>query len=360
MDFEKRAQIIDALKLSLVLAVIALIVVALSNASMWFVSATVQPMNMMSVSGALAAGTITFVGIVHTLLLREENRRVVVKRVFLSNCIKRIRDWKSKEVESQIKSMYDEAEKSWIRELVRTKLVSTYQLYMDFTPFFLFIAAIIGWLWLPILDTKEYILLTLGAFYSGVGIFAWNIYRHIANLKQVQSVSSPRRGGGEIWIRKINGTVFPQGLKTIIAQVANAQEIVIELAFSGKITNGFFGAFLKGQRLAKWAPDAATYFADFSYPNGIQLTIDSEFDIGIIQGTRKFDDTISIVNLPLNLAFSPGKGVAPIHDKVKEIEIGVYEDPIHLPTDRPRRAKLTPINFLAERFCLDKVLLRIE
>lgn len=130
--------------------------------------------------------------------------------------------------------------------------------------------------------------------------------------------------------------------------------------FKGRLTNGFFSCFLVGEKaLNKFLPDRFTYFADYSYPNGIQLTIDSEFDIGVLQGNRSFENTISTISVPLTLKLKTHDPRAYVSDRVKYFKIGVYEDPIHLPPSAPKRAKLTPIDFLAERHCIDLITIEI-
>jgi hypothetical protein len=321
------------------------------------------------VPATLAAGSITFASIVHSLLFRDEARKIYLKRTYLKNCLLRLRDWRTKRESSTILvGLYDDTERRWAEDLVKIRPITNFTLIADFLPFLFFVASILLWMLYGANSIYVVFLASLTMLYSGIAVFIWEIYGHIHSLKQVESITVASEGEGELWVQKIGQESFEKGMKTITHKVTNTKIAEVTVSFKGKITNGFFDCLLVGEKNFKqWFPDESTYFADYSYPDGLQLTVDSKFAIGVIQGKRCFENTVVTLRIPLELSLflMPKESLNfrqeyRITERVKEIAIGVYENPVNFAQSGPERSKLIPIDNDAERHCLGIVTVKIN
>jgi hypothetical protein len=322
-----------------------------------------------SAAGSLAAGSITFSSIVTSLFLRDEARKIYLRRTYLKNCLLRLSDWRKKRESSTILArIYDESEEKWTEELVKIHPITNATLIVDFLPFIFFAISIFLWLLYSATSLYAAFFASLTMFYAALAVFIWAIYAHIHNLKQVESITVAPEGEGELWIQKIGEESFEKGMKALTHKVTNTKKVEVVVSFEGKITNGYFECLLVGEKNFKqWLPDESTYFADYSYPDGLKLTADPTFSLGVIQGKRSFENTTITLNIPLELELFllPRSSLNfckdyRITEKVTEIEIGIYEDPIHLSNSQNEKAKLGLADSNAERHCLGLVTVKID
>jgi hypothetical protein len=320
-------------------------------------------------AGSLAAGSITFSSIVTSLFLRDEARKIYLRRTYLKNCLLRLRDWRKKRGASTILAqIYDEAAKKWTEELVKIHPITNATLIVDFLPFIFFATSILLWFLSSATSIYAAFFASLTMFYAAIAVFIWAIYAHIHNLKQVVSITVAPEGEGELWIQKIGQESFEKGMKALTYKVTNTKKVEVGVSFEGKLTNGYFECLLVGEKNFKqWLPDESTYFADYSYPDGLKLTVDPIFAIGVIQGKRTFENTSITLNIPLELELFllPSTSLNfckdyRITEKVTEIEIGIYEDPIPLSNSQNEKAKLGLADSNAERHCLGLATVKID
>ncbi len=319
-------------------------------------------------SASLAAGSITFSSIVTSLFLRDEARKIYLRRTYLKNCLLRLSDWRKKRDSSTILArIYDEAAERWMEALVKIHPITNATLIVDFLPFIFFAGSILLWFLSAATAIYAAFFASLVMFYAAIGVFIWAIYAHIHNLRQVESIAVAPEGEGELWVQKVGEESFESGMKTLTHKVTNAKKVEVAVSFEGKLTNGYFECLLVGEKNFKQRlPDESTYFADYSYPDGLKLTVDPVFSIGVLQGKRSFENTLVTLNIPLELELFllPSTNVKfskdyRITEKVTEIEIGIYEDPTHLANTQNGKGKSGIDDSIAERHCLGLATVKI-
>ena len=328
--------------------------------------------DLVRISGSLATGTIAFIGLQQTLFLSKQQTRLHIKKRTLESFIDRVRKWKEQlNLDSVLKKMYDDAIKAWIRESIKIFDISKSFFYFYLITFFLFVMT-------PLISGSSnlkdisgnilnmgYMDLPVFVFYSGLSLLTVLLLIHMAFIRQIEKVSIPKKGSGNLWVRRINNTNFLQKDREINYDITGHDEIQILVSFSGNITNGFFDTKVEfSDNSYVFVPDRNTFLSDFIFTRDqfhrpkLGL-MELPFETGIIQGKRCLDNTTSTLHFSLKSCKDNKKiGFFLKNIKIKRLIIGIFEDPIFLPSDRPRgtRIEAEPIR---DRYQIDQIVVNL-
>jgi hypothetical protein len=330
--------------------------------------------NLLPVSYALITGTIAYIGIQQALFLSKDKERLYLKKKTLDYLIESVEKLYNKpSIDIVLKKMYEDCIKAWIRERIR---VLTFYLsllyYFDLVVLILFIAV-------PLSNNVEYLSeleidliiynvtifkskLPIIIFYIALGLIFSILYTHINIVKEIENVTFPKKGKGQIWIKNINRNVYDKPQKEFNYDASGKDELNIQVSFKGKVSNGFFDTkvyFVDNKYV--YYPDRNTFLSDF-YLTSPQVLVLTELPIetGIIQGKRCFENTVSTLTFEL-IYTSDNKQIGHLlkNNIITRLEISLYEDPIFLPSDKPRGGRIEQEPF-RDRFKIDTVIVNLK
>jgi len=330
------------------------------------------PGDFAPISNALATGIITLVGLTQAFFLSREQARLQVKKRTLESFIERVEHWRQRpNTERVLGRMYERAVKSWTREILRID-ISFNILYVLLAAFLIFIMVSLSSS-SPQLSVIELDILSVGKmslpiffFYAGLSLLILLLYTHILIVGRLRRITIPKKGRGELWIRSVNDVEFRQRQDEIEYDATGVPEIVLRVSFSGYTTHGFLDTrveFENGTQV--FVPDRNTFMCDFwNVPRIVLNSRDLAFETGVIQGKCCFDNTQSLLTFPLEqasrdyreLGFWTGREGY----RVRRLYVGIYEDPLFLPSDRPRGTGRRISDPTRDRYKLDEVTVNLQ
>lgn len=329
-----------------------------------------DPDSLSPLSRALVTGVIALIGLQQSLFFSRDQMRLHVKKRTLSSFVERASDWARRpELDETLIGMYERAIYLWTRDMYEVD-ISTNILYLYLIDFLTFVVAFvsshspelsrikiaffsIGTLWLPIVT-----------FYIGLSLLIVLLFTHIGILRYSRSVLIPKKGKGEVWIRRINQRSFLERQETLEYDVGEEESLEISVSFSGKTTNGFFDArveFSDGNYV--YAPDRNTFLSNFrfgrdQYERPILMLEELPFETGVVQGKCSFENTRSVLTFRLRPTPQNDREVSYFLDestRVERLVVSLFEDPAFLPSDRPRGTRWDPREPTRDRYRLDTV-----
>lgn len=333
------------------------------------------PYSLSPLSRALVTGVIALIGLQQSLFFGTQRMRLHTKKRTLNSFIERVTGWRQElGLDRTLSRMYERAIHAWTQEMVRVDIPPEI-LYFYLIDFLMFIIAVIV-SYSPELSKVEIAVLYSGklwlstvTFYVSLSFLIVLMSTHIEKLRFSTQVLIPKKGEGELWVRRINDTNFAERQDEIHFLVREDDALEIVVAYEGKATNGFFDTRVEfSNHTYVYVPDRNTFLCSFRFGwtrdhRPIMMLEELPFETGIIQGRCSFDDTQSTLVFGMrpnprnnqDIGFFLNGEVRPVR-----LVIGIYEDPAFLPSVIPRGTQRDLEEPTRDRYRLDTVTVNLR
>lgn len=291
--------------------------------------------DLVVIAAPLAAGTITHTAIFQTLFLAPLRRDLYMKRYVLRLLLERLKKLPSPSKPSQRYEVFrKKAEETWHSQEVR---LSDPEI-LKFRNFFLLPAAFLFFIitsafkcplqWM--LPSKSSYLLLILFFFVALVLLFRAIILHVSFI-DLFKVLFPPEGRAKLKIYKVDDKVF-SGQTIELPSQKNYVDMFV--SFEGSVTNGFVDTLVvfDNDKNVPY-PDPESYIGHFDYKDE-RIRVVAIYDTGFLQGRWENSETKREIRFYVKP--DPACPYPFLGQTVKQLDIGLYEDPLFQPSREPR------------------------